>query len=119
MKSNSFFKDLWGILEKQKKSLEVVSFYFLQNVYIFFYKLSYHNMLQNSSSRLEVLRKKGVLRNFAKFTGKHLCQSLFFNKDAGLRLAQVFSYEFCEISKNIFFDRTPPVAASVQNSKIF
>ena len=22
--------------------------------------------------------KKGVLRNFAKFTGKHLCQSLFF-----------------------------------------
>ena len=24
--------------------------------------------------------KKGVLRNFTKFTGKHLCQSLFFNK---------------------------------------
>ena len=23
------------------------------------------------------------LRNFAKFTGKHLCQSLFFNKVAG------------------------------------
>ena len=29
--------------------------------------------------------KKGVLRNFTKFTGKHLCQSLFFNKVAGLR----------------------------------
>ena len=28
--------------------------------------------------------KKGVLRNFAKFTGKHLCQSLFFNKIAGI-----------------------------------
>ena len=27
--------------------------------------------------------KKGVLRNFAKFTGKHLCQCLFFNKVAG------------------------------------
>ena len=27
--------------------------------------------------------KKGVIRNFAKFTGKHLCQSLFFNKVAG------------------------------------
>ena len=26
----------------------------------------------------------GVLRNFAKFTGKHLCQSLFFNKVAGV-----------------------------------
>ena len=37
------------------------------------------------SSRHEVLCKKGVLRNFAKFTGKHLCQSLFLNKAAGLR----------------------------------
>ena len=24
------------------------------------------------------LFKKGVIRNFAKFTGKHLCHSLFF-----------------------------------------
>ena len=31
--------------------------------------------------------KKGVLRNFSKFTGKHLCRSLFFNKVAGLRPA--------------------------------
>ena len=30
--------------------------------------------------------KKGVLRNFAKFTGKRLCQSLLFNKVVGLRL---------------------------------
>ena len=29
--------------------------------------------------------RKGVLRNFTKFAGKHLCQSLFFNKVAGLR----------------------------------
>ena len=70
-----------------------------------------------------VLCKKGVPKNFAKFTGKHLCQSLFFNKVAGLwpatllrkrlwhRLAtllkktpaQVFSCEFCEILKNTFF----------------
>ena len=28
--------------------------------------------------------KIGVLTNFAKFTGKHLCQSLFFNKVADL-----------------------------------
>ena len=34
----------------------------------------------------EVFCKKGVLRNFAEFTGKHLCQSLFFNKVAGLFL---------------------------------
>ena len=35
------------------------------------------------SSRQEVFCKKGLLRNFAKFTGKHLCQSHFFNKVAG------------------------------------
>ena len=28
--------------------------------------------------------KKGVLKNFEKSTGKHLCQSLFFNNVAGL-----------------------------------
>ena len=40
-----------------------------------------------------------------------MCQRLFFNKVAGLRtatllkesLAQMFSCEFCEISKNTFF----------------
>ena len=31
--------------------------------------------------------KKDVLKNFANFTGKHLCQSPFFNKVAGLRPA--------------------------------
>ena len=30
-----------------------------------------------------VIHKIGVLRNFAKFIGKHVCQSLFFNKAAG------------------------------------
>ena len=38
------------------------------------------------SSCLEIFCRKGFLRNFAKFTGKHLCQSLFFTKVAGLRL---------------------------------
>ena len=68
-----------------------------------------------------------------KKSGKHLCQSLFFNKVAGLKdLCQslffhkvtglqlnqkrgsgtMFSCEFCEISKNTFFHRTPLVAAS-------
>ena len=31
--------------------------------------------------------RKGVLRNFAKFTGKHLCLGLVFNKVSGLRPA--------------------------------
>ena len=37
-----------------------------------------------------MLCKKGALRNFTKFTGKHLHQSLFFNKVAGLRLGTLF-----------------------------
>ena len=36
------------------------------------------------SSHREMFCKKGVLRNFTKFTGEHLCQSLFLNKVAGL-----------------------------------
>ena len=38
------------------------------------------------SSLPEVFCKKYVLKNFTKFTGIHLRQSLFFNKVAGLRL---------------------------------
>ena len=43
--------------------------------------------LQFRRSHREVFCKKDVLRNFTKFTGKHMCQSLFFNKVAGLRPA--------------------------------
>ena len=64
------------------------------------------------SSRLEVFCKKDVLRNFTKFTGIHLCQSLFLNKVKKKDLAQVFSCEFCKISKSTFPYRTPPVTAS-------
>ena len=70
-------------------------------------------------SRSELFCKKGVHENVVKFTGKHLRQSLPFNKVAGLvlsikeeTLAQVFSCKFCKIFKNTFFLRTPPVAAS-------
>ena len=68
-----------------------------------------------SSSCPEVFCKKNVLRNFGKFTGKHLCQNLFLNKVAGLR--PVFSCESCEISENTFFDWAPLVTASVISSK--
>ena len=38
----------------------------------------------DGSSHPKVFCKEGVLRKFTKFTGKHLCQSPFFNKIAGL-----------------------------------
>ena len=49
-----------------------------------------------------VFYKKAGLKNFKKFKGKHLCQSLFFNNKTET-LAQVFYSEFCEIFKNIFY----------------
>ena len=69
-----------------------------------------HQIYYRSSHRNCSVRKD-VLRNFAKFTEKHLCQSLFYNKVAGLRPAfllkktptQVFSCEFFKISKNTIF----------------
>ena len=57
--------------------------------------------------------KKGVLKNFAKFTGKHLCQRLFFKKVAIKEsLAQVFSCKYCKISKNTFFTDHLPTTTS-------
>ena len=40
-------------------------------------------------------KNRVVLRNFAKFTGKHLWQSLFFNKVADLRPATLFKKRLC------------------------
>ena len=82
-------------------------------------QLTLIKMTRKQSHR--VVLWKGFLRNSATFTGKYLCQSLFFNKFAGLRpvtslkketLAQVFSCEFCGISKNTFSYRAPAVVAS-------
>ena len=62
------------------------------------------------SSRPDVLCQKGVLRHFAKFTGKHLCQGLFFNKVAGgatvemeifVLLAETFQFSKSQENKAI------------------
>ena len=83
---------------------------------MFFLDYFIKSRASDRSSRLGVFCKKCVLTNFTKFTGKHLCLSLFnkifknfFKKETP---AQVFSCKFCEIIKNTFFYRTLPVAAS-------
>ena len=64
------------------------------------------------SSRQRCTIKKSVLEICAKFTGKHPCRSLFFNKVAGLvaatllkkeTLAEVFSRQFWKNFKSTFF----------------
>ena len=53
---------------------------------------------------------RGVLRNFSKFTGKQLCQSLFFNKVAGLSPATLLRkrlWHWCFAVNFSKFRRTP------------
>ena len=54
-KSNNY--SYFGLVKKKKKKKE-----------------------KTRSSRSQVLYQTGVIKNFAKFTGKHLCWSLLFNK---------------------------------------
>ena len=59
-----------------------------------------HNFPSFSSNHGRCSVRKGALRNFAKFTGKHLWQSLFFNKVAvqaegtASDLSRAFSWRF-------------------------
>ena len=64
------------------------------------------------SSRLEEFYKKGVLRYSTKFTGKHLCWGLFYNKAAGWRPVtslntesgtSAFLWIFWNLYENIYF----------------
>ena len=94
----------------------------LAELSIFSYTFSYRKVLVWSlefyvttfrSSRPEVLRKKGVLRKFLKFTGKHLCQSLFCQSlFSGTR---VFLWILWNFQEHLFY-RTPLVAASERST---
>ena len=71
------------------------------------HKWTYHKEQRFASNYFQKQSPRGVLRNFAKFTRKHLHQSL---RCAGLQLylkkrtlAQMFSCEFWQTSKNTFF----------------
>ena len=65
---------------------------------------------KNRSSHRRCSVRKGVLRNFALFTGKYQCQRLFFNKVAGLRpvtLAKKRLWHRCFSANFATFLRTP------------
>ena len=94
-----------------------------------------NNRIDNISSHRRCCVIKDVLRNFSKFTGKHLCQILSFNKVArllfnkvvGLRAAtslknrlwhRCFPVNFCKISKNTFCYRTPPACNFIKKKTL-
>ena len=75
---------------KKKRSLKLVEIHFLGEKTLFLLVerdfLSSGNCFLLRIIHLRCSITKGVLKTFAKFTGKHLCQSLFFNKVASLKL---------------------------------
>ena len=78
--------------------------------------------ISDRSSHHRCSVRKGVLGNFTKFTGKHLCQSLFFNKVAGLWWLILFRsfgtlVRICRICEEDSFSRQSFVSS--QWRKIF
>ena len=90
VKDSKCFAHLNEILPKQMKNWTL-----LLNLVMF-------HIHKIQKCRPEVFCKKGIFRNFAKFIGKHMCQSLVFNIFAG----------WGEISKKTFSYRTSALAAS-------
>ena len=52
--------------------------------FVKFNTATFHRTHISRSSHWKCSVKKGIFKNFEKFTGKKLCQSLFFNKVAGV-----------------------------------
>ena len=61
-------------------------------------------VIKNSYHRCST--KIGVLKNFAKLAGKHLCQSVRPHLIEKKTLVQVFSCEFCEILRTSILQNT-------------
>ena len=74
-----------AVNDTQSQTLCFTQFSKRQNLAVSALFRSFTQWIKFRSSRSEVFCKKGVLKSFTSFTGKHLCRSLFFNK--GLRPA--------------------------------
>ena len=81
---------------------------FLKQVYRRFYFYLLSRTFITGSSCPEVLYRREIFKKYAKFRGKHLRRSLFYNKDVSWRPAmlftkeipaQMFSCEFCEVTR--------------------
>ena len=70
----------------------------------------FQNWVKLEAVTLAVFHERDVLKNFAKFIGKHLCQSFFWFRTCNFidkeTSIQVFSCEFWEILQNTFFMNT-------------
>ena len=78
-------------------------------------------LTQFRSSNWRCSVKKGVLKNFATFTGKHLCWRIFLIKLLQLYYketpTQVLPCEYCKIFKNTYFEKHLRMPASNNSFK--
>ena len=112
---NFFFKALntrIDLVQLSKENENLEKMIEIKSIYAKGYKW---NIYRSSHQRCSV--RKGVFRNFAKFTVKYLCQSLFFNKVAGLRPATLLKksvwHRCFPVNFNKFL-RTLPLTTSVR-----
>ena len=107
----SIFSMVVSLLKQLKPSIKTSSLWLIQQnfVYMFIWGKPFRSSHQKCSVR------KGLLRNFAKFTGKYLCQSLFFTKVAGLRPESLlkirlwykcFPVNFAKFVRTLFLQNT-------------
>ena len=102
---------------KQSKVIEKNFYYTFKSLLSFIlqklFLLVVSTQCKDSHRRCSI--KRGVFKNLAKFTGKQLCQSLFFNKVADLRLAtslkkrlwhRCFPMNFEKFSRTPFLQNT-------------
>ena len=92
-------KQRWPCLEKiplrvtSPASPKKIIFILENMVFLLKYHIHWHSRKSPRSSHRKCSTRKGVLKNFGKFTGKDLCQSLFFNKATGLRPATLLGLQ--------------------------
>ena len=93
----------------------LINYHELKFIYLFklLFTFDLHLLYRSSHRRCSI--KKGVLKNFTKFTGNHMCQNLFFNKVADLRPATLlkkrlwhrcFPVNFVKFSRTLFLQNT-------------
>ena len=108
MKKTSFFNIN---IENKRKCLFLLhgwfpmkKFVFTYNIYLVWWEINFR------SNHWRYSVKKGVLKNFPKSAGKHVCQRLFFNKDVSLRSATLLKkrlWHWCFPVNFAKFLRTP------------
>ena len=86
-----------NIYDKSFQKLEYKLLYYNWNFWFYhLLQVPFYGVFRSSHQRCSI--KKGVFKNFAKFTCKHLCRSIFFNEVEGLRPATLLK-KFCKFSK--------------------